>query len=264
MKHSLSILILSIWCLIANAQNTADSSLTQNRSVGGTFTVKGVTFTMIPVEGGTFTMGATSEQDADAYVDEKPTHSVTLSDYSIGQTEVTQTLWKAVMGSNPSKFQGDNRPVEKVSWNDCQEFIKRLNSLTGRNFRLPTEAEWQYAARGGRQSQGYKYSGSNNIEDVAWHTPNSNSQTHDVASKSPNELGIYDMSGNVWEWCQDVYGIYGSVSQTNPTGATNGAYRVRCGGGWYSDARDCRASNRSVYNPSFAIDAIGLRLVLSE
>lgn len=229
-----------------------------------TFTVNGVTFTMIPVEGGTFTMGATSEQGKDAYPDESPTHSVTLSNYCIGQTEVTQALWKAVMGSNPSRFQGDNRPVERVSWDDCQKFITKLNHLTGRNFRLPTEAEWQYAARGGGLSQGYKYCGSNNIKDVAWFSNNSNRQTHDVATKKPNELGIYDMSGNVEEWCQDWYGEYDSDSQTNPTGALSGAHRVIRGGGWNSFARFCRVSNRNGDEPSFRLLYSGLRLALSE
>lgn len=233
-------------------------------SDGRTFTVNGVTFTMIPVEGSTFTMGATSEQGSDAYGDESPAHSVTLSDYSIGQTEVTQALWKAVMGSNPSKFQGDQRPVEKVCWNDCQEFITKLNNITGQNFRLPTEAEWEYAARGGKQSRGYKYSGSNDISDVAWYESNSTRQTHDVATKKPNELGIYDMTGNVWEWCQDWYGDYSSVSQTNPTGASSGSSRVHRGGSWSDDARRCRVSLHNGYNPVNYFGFLGMRLALSE
>ena len=156
-----------------------------------TYTVNGVSFTMIGVEGGTFTMGATSEQGSDAYDDEKPTHQVTLNSYYIGETEVTQALWQAVMGSNPSYFTGNlQRPVEEVSWGDCQTFIKRLNKLTGENFRLPTEAEWEYAARGGKESKGYKYSGSNTIGDVAWYGDNSSSKTHAVKTKQPNELGI--------------------------------------------------------------------------
>ena len=230
-----------------------------------TITVNGVPFTMIAVEGGTFQMGATSEQGGDADIDEKPVHSVTLSDYYIGETEVTQELWQAVMGSNPSNFSGfPQRPVEMVSWNDCQEFITQLNQLTGKNFRLPTEAEWEYAARGGDRSQGYKYSGSNTIGNVAWYGDNSNSQTHNVKTKSPNELGIYDMSGNVYEWCQDWYGSYSSGSQTNPTGPSSGYGRVYRGGGWFSYARGCRVSDRYYNNPGDAYYILGLRLCLSQ
>ena len=229
-----------------------------------TFTVNGVSFEMIAVEGGTFTMGATAEQGSDAYDDEKPTHQVTLSSYYIGKTEVTQELWQAVMGSNPSHFSGTNLPVEKVSWEDCQTFVTKLNELTGKNFRLPTEAEWEYAARGGNKSQGYKYSGSNTIYDVAWYTSNSSSKTHPVAAKAPNELGIYDMSGNVWEWCSDWSGSYSSSSQTNPTGPTSGSIRVLRGGGWYGNAGGCRVSSRYYISPGSASYSIGLRLCLSE
>ena len=157
--------------------------------------VNGVSFEMARVEGGTFRMGATSEQEDEADSDETPVHSVTLSGYYIGKTEVTQALWQAVMGSNPSRFKGSDLPVECVSWNDCQEFIKKLNRLTGRNFRLPTEAEWEFACRGGNNSRGYKYSGSNDIDNVAWYWDNSGEKTHPVGTKAPNELGIYDMSG---------------------------------------------------------------------
>ena len=198
-----------------------------------TYTVNGVSFKMVKVDGGTFTMGGTSEQGKDSYADEKPTHSVTLSSYYIGQMEVTQALWRAVMGKNPSYNVGDNLPVTNVSWNDCQEFIKKLNSLTGAKFRLPTEAEWEYAARGGKKSKKYKYSGSNNIDDVAWYTYNSGGKTHAVGTKRPNELGIYDMSGNVYEWCSDWYDSYSSMSQTNPKGANSGSYRVLRGGCFY-------------------------------
>ncbi len=237
-----------------------------------TFTVKGVSFTMIPVEGGTFTMGTTSEQGSDADSDEKPTHSVTLSSYMIGETEVTQALWEAVMGSNPSRFKGTTKPVEQVSWNDCQTFISKLNSLTGKRFRLPTEAEWEYACRGGNKSKGYKYSGSNNIDDVAVYTKNSYDKgssspdygTHAVKTKRPNELGIYDMSGNVWEWCSDWKGSYSSSSQTNPTGAASGARRVLRGGSWYYNARGCRSSGRGDITPGYSDYDLGLRLVLSE
>ena len=227
-------------------------------------TVNGVTFNMVYVEGGTFMMGATSEQGSDAYKDEKPAHSVTLSSYYIGQTEVTQALWKEVMGSNPSRFEGDTNPVERVSWNDCQTFIQKLNQRTGKTFRLPTEAEWGYAARGGKKSRGYKYSGGNDIATVAWYGSNSGAKTHAVGTKAPNELGIYDMSGNVWEWCNDWYGDYSSNAQTNPTGAESGPLRVGRGGSWIGNAGDCRSSYRDRCAPSVGYGNIGLRLVLSE
>ncbi|MDD6784574.1 MAG: formylglycine-generating enzyme family protein, partial [Prevotellaceae bacterium] len=191
-------------------------------------------------------------------------HQVTLSSYYIGETEVTQALWAVVMGNNPSRFKGDNNPVEKVSWNDCQEFISKLNSLTGQKFRLPTEAEWEYAARGGNKSRGYQYSGSNNLDDVAWYYGNSGSKTHIVKTKQPNELGIYDMSGNVWEWCYDWKGDYSSGSQTNPKGPSTGSSRVGRGGCWGSGARGCRSANRGNGAPVYRNDDLGLRLVLSE
>ena len=182
----------------------------------------------------------------------------------MGKYEVTQALWEAVMGSNPSIFEGDNLPVETVSWNDCQEFISKLNSMTGRKFRLPTEAEWEYAARGGKKSRSYQYSGSSNISDVAWYDGNSGSKTHPVGTKQANELGIYDMSGNVYEWCLDWYGSYSSSSQTNPTGADSGSSRVcRCGG-WGSYARGCRLSYRYNFTPDDRRVYLGLRLALSE
>ena len=225
--------------------------------------VNGVSFDMVVVEGGTFTMGATSEQGSDPENEEYPTHQVTLSDYMIGKTEVTQELWQAVMGSNPSNFSGNNLPVEQVSWNECQEFIKKLNSLMGLQFRLPTEAEWEYAARGGNKSKGYKYSGSNDIGSVAWYTSTTNdSGTKRVATKAPNELGLYDMSGNVWEWCSDWYGSYSSGSQTNPKGPTSGSYRVSRGGSWFDSARNCRVSYRNNDNPDDGICHLGLRLAL--
>ena len=228
------------------------------------FTVGDVTFTMVLVEGGTFTMGSTSEQAGEAYVDEYSTHQVTLNDFRIGQTEVTQELWKAVMGDNPSYFIGDALPVECVSWRDCQRFILRLNQLTGRNFRLPTEAEWEYAARGGSKSQGKKYAGNNDSNEVAWCYGNAKKKTHIVAKKLPNELGLYDMSGNVWEWCHDWYAEYPSSSLTNPEGASSGNNRVNRGGSWFSDARLCRVSNRGRFYPDYKSDDLGFRLVLSD
>lgn len=227
----------------------------------GTLTVNGIKYNMVWVDGGTFRMGATSEQGSEIS-DEKPVHSVTLSGYYIGKTEVTQALWQAVMGSNPSYFEGDDLPVEQVSWDDCQEFIRKLNSLTGQNFRLPTEAEWEFACRGGNNSRGYKYSGSNYIDNVAWYDGNSGDKTHPVATKSPNELGIYDMSGNVWEWCADWYGDYSSGRQTNPKGTYGGSCRVYRGGGWSNFAWYCRSSDRCLNDPSRRNGYLGLRLAL--
>ncbi len=227
-----------------------------------TITVNGVSFNMVRVEGGTFTMGATSEQGSDAENNEKPTHPVTLSSYYIGETEVTQELWKAVMGSNPSNFKGYNLPVEMVSWEDCQTFINKLNQQTGKKFRLPTEAEWEYAARGGSKSRRYKYSGSNSISDVAWYGENSNKKTHTVKAKKANELGLYDMSGNVYEWCQDWFGSYSSGSQSNPPGASSGSTHVGRGGSWVASASYCRVSIRHHNTPSNGSKYLGLRLAL--
>ena len=227
-----------------------------------TFTVNGVTFTMVGIEGGTFTMGATPEQGDDALDAERPAHQVTLSSYAIGQTEVTQALWVAVMGTNPSRFSDrPDNPVESVTWNDCQAFVTQLNQLTGKHFRLPTEAEWEYAARGGNKSQGYKYAGSNDINEVAWYTDNSTS-TQPVGIKKANELGLYDMSGNVWEWCQDYYGDYSSEAQTNPTGPEGGSDRVRRGVGWNGSAVSARVSHRSSRAPTYKYNSLGLRLAL--
>ena len=246
----------------AVSSSSSSSSASSSGAAIETITVKGVSFNMVRVDGGTFMMGATSEQGSDAYDDEKPAHQVTLSTYSIGETQVTQELWQAVMGSNPSNWKGNNLPVEKVSWNDCQTFIQKLNQLTGRHFRLPTEAEWEYAARGGSRSRGYKYSGSDRIEDVAWYDGNASKKTHPVKTKQANELGLYDMSGNVCEWCQDWYSSYSSSSQTNPTGPSSGSYRVYRGGSWLINAGSCRVSFRRNDSPGYPIIDLGLRLAL--
>ena len=244
-----------------NAGSSANSGLSgQSRE---TFTVNGVSFTMIRVDGGTFMMGASKDQDSDADVDESPVHEVTLSTFMMGETEVTQALWQAVMGSNPSKFTGDpSRPVEWVSWKDCQEFLKKLNALTGKTFRLPTEAEWEYAARGGSKSRKTKYSGGSDIGSVAWYDGNSGGKTHPVKGKAPNELGIYDMSGNVLEWCSDRYDKYSSSSQTNPKGASSGSFRVFRGGSWFINSRHCRSSDRYGSTPGYRYCSLGLRLAL--
>ncbi|MBQ9585029.1 MAG: formylglycine-generating enzyme family protein, partial [Muribaculaceae bacterium] len=242
-----------------------------------TFTVNGVSFTMVGVEGGTFMMGA-ADGDSEAYSDERPRHQVTLSSFAIGQTEVTQELWQAVMGSNPSYYYGNSygtnlkRPVEYVSWNDCQDFFVKLNAITGKKFRLPTEAEWEFAARGGNNSRGYKYSGSNTLGEVAWYWDNIPSQssgtsgygTQSVATKQANELGLYDMSGNVWEWCQDWYNdsYYSSSQSVDPTGPSSGSIRVFRGGGWDDFAWSCRLAGRGDVSPDSRYSILGLRLAL--
>ena len=244
--------------------------------------VKGISFNMVRVQGGTFMMGATPEQ-GDYYGDEeKPAHQVTLSDYYIGETEVTQELWQAVMGENPSEFKGAKHPVESVSWEDCQKFIQKLNQLTGKAFRLPTEVEWEYAARGGKKSRHYKYSGSNNLDEVAWYLENcgdkrlsgewnwdlikeNNCKTHPVGQKIPNELGLYDMSGNVEEWCEDWYDYeyYVKSPSDNPCNTTMASCRVNRGGSWNDDyAENCRVAYRFYDTPGDRAYFLGLRLAL--
>ena len=228
-----------------------------------TFEVKGVTFRMVYVEGGTYIMGGTLEQGNDAEKDENPIHEVTLSPFYIGETEVTQALWEVVMLENPSDMKGYNLPVESVNWYNCQKFIDTLNSLTGQTFRFLTESEWEYAARGGNKSRKYKYSGSNDVNKVAWHSENSGGKTHPVKTKEPNELGLYDMSGNVDEWCVDWYGDYQKESQTNPIGPQNGSFRVLRGGSFFFGPESCRLSSRSNNNPGYYDFYPGLRLALS-
>ena len=215
---------------------------------------------LVRVEAGTFTMGA---RDGENYSDEKE-HRVTLTrDFYLGKTEVTQAQWKAVMGNNPSRFKGGNLPVECVSWDDAMEFCKKLNEMgkapSGWKFTLPTEAQWEYAARGGNKSRGYKYSGSNDRGEVAWYAGNSDIKTHPVATKGANELGLCDMSGNVWEWCLDRYGSYRGDAQ-DPTGPADGSDRVSRGGSWGSYARYCRSAYRGYGDPGFRNYFLGFRL----
>lgn len=288
LQYAVSIPVLQLIGLDVHLKRTAVKS-TQFKATSSTLTsftetVNGVSFKMVAIEGGTFTMG--SPKDEVGRSDDETQHSVTLSNFYLGQIVVTQALWIAVMGNNPSIFEGSYRellsyrwemmgynpsifkgeddilPVERVSWNECQEFISKLNILTGKKYRLPTEAEWEYAARGGNRSKGYIYAGSNIIDEVAWHQGNSVDITHKVATKKPNELELYDMAGNVWEWCNDWYGHYPISTQTAPKGPTTGSDRVIRGGSWDFDAQDCRSAGRSCNTPSDADGGIGFRLAL--
>jgi formylglycine-generating enzyme required for sulfatase activity len=218
-----------------------------------------------PVKGGTFWMGSNA---SDAESDEKPVHEVMLSDFYIGETEVTQQLWQLVMGTNPSSHKGAILPVERITWDECQVFVEKLSDMTGLPFRLPTEAEWEYAARGGQMSQGYTYAGSNAIDNVAWYHKNCTSP-QPVGLKAPNELGIYDMSGNVWEKCSDWYGPYTEEKQTNPKGPNSSSNncRVTRGGSWkdqeeYTWQICCRTVNRGYQTISDRSDFKGLRIVM--
>ena len=249
----------------ADTPNTNKSSNKKKSTGNVTFKANGVSFTMIYIEGGTFMMG----DDVDGYKDEEPVHSVTLSSFLIGETEVTQELWTAVMNNNPSYSShiGSQKPVNKVSWNDCQEFIRRLNSLTGEQFRLPTEAEWEYAARGGNKSRHFTYSGSDNADDVAWYKGNSDEQLQEVKKKKPNELGIYDMSGNAMEWCQDWYGetYYSSSPSVDPKGPSYGDQRVyRDGAFFHSMEWSVRPGNRSHDTEDYTLSGLTLRLAMTK
>lgn len=258
--------LIGIRTLGTTAGDVAKTAKTPKSTMGQQemFEVNGVKFSMANIVGGTFTMGATSEMDTASYalLDEKPTHRVYLESYAIGTHEVEQELWEAVMGSNPSNDKGKFSPVETVSWDDCQQFIQKLNALTDGHFRLPTEAEWEYACRGGKASKGYRYSGSNNIDEVACYEGNSRG-INVVCSKKPNELGLYDMSGNVWEWCSDRYGDYTSDDQDNPVGPRAGSQRVLRGGSFGAGAINCRSSARMALLPSQRGSNVGFRLARS-
>jgi len=219
---------------------------------------------MVFVKGGTFMMGCSGKNAGNCEKDEKPAHKVTVGDFQIGKYEVTQKQWAQVMGGNPSHFKGDNLPVGKVSWYDVHEFIERLNTLTGKKYRLPTEAEWEFAARGGVKGTGFAFAGSNNPGDVAWYKSNGGGQCRAVGSKGSNELGLYDMSGNVWEWVNDWSANYNPSDARDPMGPTTGNNRVLRGGSWPYDAHYCRVSYRNGSAPGNRGADVGFRLAISE
>ena len=239
-----------------------------------TETAYGLNMRMIYVEGGTFTMGCTSEQGGDCGSDESPNRRTTVNSFYMGMLEVTQSQWEKVMGTsvyqqrnkaNPEwsmRGTGSDYPMYYVSWEEAKEFCRRLSQQTGKTYRLPTEAEWEYAARGGKKAEGTKYSGSNYLGSVAWYSENSNGSTHPCGTKQANALGIYDMSGNVCEWCEDWYGSYLSYDTNNPKGATTGQYRVLRGGSWYGSASYCRVADRSNDSPDIRYSSTGFRVVL--
>lgn len=274
----------AVWDVLADREKLQGSDIrfkivAARRIQNETFTVEGVKFTMVYVEGGSFMMGCTSEQGDNCHDEEKPVHRVTLSDYYIGETEVTQALWKVVMGTtvqqqlekNDPYWQslrlagvGDDYPMYNVTWDECTTFVKKLSNMTGCSFRLPTEAEWEYAARGGNKSRGYKYSGSNDAEEVSFHGNPSRGLASCVKSKLPNELGLYDMSGNVFEWCQDWYGDYSNYSETNPIGPVTGSSHVMRGGCWFHSEWSSRVTSRHKEEDrhSVRLPFRGLRVVL--
>ena len=228
--------------------------------------IKNLLSNMVFIEGGDYWMGATNEQEYEAGNDENPVHKVNLSPFYISRYEITQEEWETVMGNNPSFFKGEKLPVENVRWSDCKAFIEKLNLMTGKRFRLPTEAEWEYAARSGKYNQTcrYKYSGNFDIDKVAWYNKNSGKTTHPVGQKSPNKLGLYDMSGNVSEWCEDFYGLYNSFFQKDPKGPKTGLSHIHRGGGWNENASFCRVSYRGCNPPTIKYSGIGFRLALDS
>ena len=256
MKNIIPTLLLSLLLATISCSTISNNGKIKYKN----YTVNGVEFRMIAIDGGTFTMGS-AEGAAGAEKDEFPAHKVTVDNYFLAETEVTQELWTAVMGNNPSGYTDDALlPVESVTWVDCQNFIGKLNELTGASFRLPTEAEWEYAARGGKHSKGYIYCGSDTLAHVGWYKENAGERPHKVKQLAPNELGLYDMSGNIWEWCSDWHAEYSADDANNPQGPQEGRTRVVRGGCWLMDAPICRPADRSSGAPRGGGCIVGLRL----
>lgn len=253
---------VSLQPTVSTARQTATPVAGDTREIEVAPDVK---MTFVWVAPGSFQMGS---NDGDP--DERPVHEVTLTKgYWIGKYEVTQKEWQAVMGVNPSWDKGDHLPVETISWDDCQAYVKKVNDYLARHgealrVRLPTEAEWEFASRGGTKGKGYKYSGSDNVDEVAWYYGISGNKTHEVGTKAANELGLHDMSGNVWEWCADWYGSYSSGSVTDPPGPGSGVFRVNRGGGWLDPAWNCRSALRSRLRPDYRDNDLGVRLASGQ
>lgn len=269
MKRTISYCAAAIMgaCLLASC----DSDKTEfNANDDGTavLTSKGVDYEMILVEAGTYRIGATAEMQNITPHEEQPAHEVTLTkDYYLGKTEVTQELWEAVMGDiDPAaRLQGKNMPVINVSWDDCQKFVKKLSELTGKQFRLPTEAEWEWAARGGKKTHSLQFSGSKYVERIAWYKSTANAAPQMVQTMDKNELGFHDMSGNVWEWCQDAHFTYPAEAQTDPCPKADSTYTfVMRGGAWNCGQSDCRYTSRSSFEGTSSNSNLGLRLALTK
>lgn len=248
-------------CIVSCSKSNVDGPNPMPYGESFTETANDINMEMVYVEGGTFQMGVSAESDADAYEREAPEHNVTVSSFYIGVYEVTQEQWQAVMGDNPSQYTGENMPVDNVTWEAASEFCEKLSALTGKNYVLPTEAQWEFAAKGGNLSEGYKYSGSDNVKDVAWYWDNASFKTHSVGGRLPNELGIYDMSGNVYEWCSDWYAEYTSDDAVDPAGPETGEQKCCRGGAWASNAAGVRNTYRGSYAVDFQYNILGIRVV---
>ena len=243
----------------SDMQESLDKPKQENNTAKRDAILANLSANMVLVEGGQFEMGATKEQGKDAKTDESPKHKVTVNAFAIGRYEVTQEEWEAVMGYNNSETKGDKLPVVNVTWTECQQFLFKLKQITGITYRLPTEAEWEYAARGGANGKNYKYAGGSNLSTVGWFSGNSQG-IHPVGEKLPNELGLFDMSGNAMEWCADWYSKYKKGKFDNPKGPDNGTARVYRGGGWMIDESNCRVSARNSFSPDFGYGGLGFRL----
>lgn len=266
-KYSLCILSLCAWqwvigmsCAYGSAKITIPDSLQLLH-----FEVNGVEFDMQRVEGGVFVMGGTREQHRENIASDLPSHTVSLDAYYIASTEVTQALWQAVMHEwyVSDEWHTPNHPITDVNWYDCQNFVKRLDSITGMPFRLPTEAEWEFAARGGNKSKGFRYAGGNVVDSVSWGLNNAGFRTHSVGCRKANELGLHDMTGNVSEWCSDWYGRYYLGTEPNPKGAMEGTLKVVRGGSFDNCEDNSYLSRREYYNPEQTMNYCGLRLALT-